>query len=171
MSEVVLLHPNKKEEFVELQKLRGVLSIFEDRIEQLMLDPKTPKFDDMQVLMMNAVFLSNKNITLPLYTSAEYFSLLMVSYMSDEDFLQLGSMPTKWDLGDLAFLNAIIGPVAHQQKHLREAEKQYYEASLEANDEDKKYFYESLVWNLYSVHWILRDFYKDITATSLTRIK
>lgn len=95
MSEVVLLHPNKKEEFVELQKLRCVLSIFEDRIEQLMLDPKTPKIDDMQVLMMNAVFLSNKNITLPLYTSAEYFSLLMVSYMSDEDFLQLGSMPTK----------------------------------------------------------------------------
>lgn len=171
MSEVILLHPNPWKEVLELQKLRGVVSIFEDRLEGIMRNPKSPEIDDMQVLMMKAVFLNNKNITLPLYTSAEYFSLLIVSYLTDEDFLQLASIPTKWDLGDLAFLNAIIGTVTQQQKHLREAEKQYYEASLETNDEDKKYFYESLVWNLYPVHWILRDFYKDITATSLIRIK
>lgn len=95
MAEVISLYPHRQEETLELQKLRGVLSVFEDRIDRLMSDPKAPKFDDMQVLMMNSVFLKSRQITLPLYTSAEYFALLIISYMTDENFLQLGSIPTK----------------------------------------------------------------------------
>lgn len=169
MSKVLSLrkYPDQVDEKI---RLRQVMSKFEDRINNLMIDPEQPNIDDMHVLMMSTVFLKSKLLSLPLYFTAEYLSLLLVSYMFDENFLH-NRNPSKCDLWDLAFLNSIIGPQDHQQKYIKDAEGQYYAASIETTDEDKRFFFESLIWNIHSVQWILRDFYRDITSPSLTRIK
>ena len=94
MSKVLSLrkYPDQVDEKI---RLRQVMSKFEDRINNLMIDPEQPNIDDMHVLMMSTVFLKNKLLSFPLYFTAEYLSLLVVSYMSDENFLHLDRNPSK----------------------------------------------------------------------------
>ena len=151
MSEVLSIrkHPDQVEEKL---RLRQMMTEFEDRVNLLIIDLNNPKIDDLQTMMMSAIFMWNKKVSIPLYVAADYFSLLLATFMSD---------PTLSDLGDIDFLNAIVLSSFETYNYLDKSQEFYAFAKDNSSNEEESVFYDSLIFHIHDCYAILRKIYYD----------
>lgn len=161
MSEVLSIrkHPDQVEEKL---RLRQMMTEFEDRVNLLIIDLNNPKIDDLQTMMMSAIFMWNKKVSIPLYVAADYFSLLLATFMSDPTgATTLSKEPTLSDLGDIDFLNAIVLSSFETYNYLDKSQEFYAFAKDNSSNEEESVFYDSLIFHIHDCYAILRKIYYD----------
>lgn len=159
MSEVLSIrkYPDQVEEKL---RLRQMMAEFEDRVNALVIDPNNPKIDDLQAMMMSAIIVWNKKVSIPLYIAADYFSLLLGTFMCDpSSATTVSKEPTLSDLGDIDFLNAILLSSFETYNYLQKAKEFYAFAKNKSSNEEERVFYDSLIYHIHDCYSILRKIY------------
>lgn len=153
MSEIVQLRSQEEHASIEQTiQLKKLLDSIQTRLQVLLAkNPEEITYDDHQAIMMNEIFTAQNSglIHLPLYTAAEYFTLLVASHLEDdsgfnpqEDYARKRSF---MQAADQHFLMHVLSERSDIKNPLSIAQNYYYEASKQMHDMKDIEFCDALI--------------------------
>ena len=179
MSEIIPLRSAEEQSTIEQTiQLKKLLDSIQTRLQALLVkNPEEITYDDHQTIMMNEIFTAKNDglIHLPLYTAAEYFTLLVASHLEDdssfhphEDYARKRSF---MQAADQHFLMHVFWERPDITHPLSIAQNYYYEASKQMHDIKDVEFCDALILSTKHCWTVLQWYIKEMMQPQLVRVQ